>query len=63
MWRQLRAERADQLMTVPEGGSVGPARRWRPVLQALIGIIKRSTVDAEQQAQARAWHQPCPHAM
>ncbi|EFJ43029.1 hypothetical protein VOLCADRAFT_96773 [Volvox carteri f. nagariensis] len=52
VWRQLRAERADSLFGVPEGGAVAPARRWRPVLQALVGIMKRNANEAERQGQA-----------
>ncbi|GIL61180.1 hypothetical protein Vafri_15579, partial [Volvox africanus] len=52
VWRALRAERADSLFGVPEGGAVAPARRWRPVLQALVGILKRNANEAERQSQA-----------
>ncbi|GFR41506.1 hypothetical protein Agub_g2200 [Astrephomene gubernaculifera] len=52
VWRQLRAERADSLFGVPEGGAVAPARRWRPVLQALVSIMKRNVNEAERQSQA-----------
>ncbi|GLC51685.1 hypothetical protein PLESTB_000529000 [Pleodorina starrii] len=52
VWRQLRAERADSLFGVPEGGAVAPARRWRPVLQALVNILKRNANEAERQSQA-----------
>lgn len=51
LWRQLRAERADSLFGVPDAGSLGPSRRWRPVLQALVGIIKRTVIEAERQGQ------------
>lgn len=57
-WRLLRAERADSLMMLTgaglpdSGAAVAPARRWRPVLQALVGVIKRSGIEAEQQAKA-----------
>ncbi|KXZ56200.1 hypothetical protein GPECTOR_1g173 [Gonium pectorale] len=52
VWRQLRAERADSLFALPEAGTVAPARRWRPVLQALVSIMKRSANEAERQSQA-----------
>ncbi|GIM16591.1 hypothetical protein Vretimale_19214, partial [Volvox reticuliferus] len=52
VWRALRAERADSLFGVPEGGAVAPARRWRPVLQALVGILKRNANEAERQSHA-----------
>ncbi|KAG2425908.1 hypothetical protein HYH02_014908 [Chlamydomonas schloesseri] len=52
VWRQLRSERADSLFGRLDVGSLPPARRWRPVLTALVGIVKRNANEAERQAQA-----------
>lgn len=51
VWRQLRSERADSLFGRSDAGSLPPARRWRPVLTALVGIVKRNANEAERQAQ------------
>lgn len=57
LWRALRAERADTLMTHPlalsGSGSPGsrrvpPAARWQPVLVALVGVLRRSVIEAEE---------------
>ncbi|PNH12501.1 Kinesin-like protein KIF27 [Tetrabaena socialis] len=52
VWRQLRSERADSLFGVPESGALAPARRWRPVVQALVGVIKRNAIESERQSQS-----------
>ncbi|MEW5297934.1 MAG: hypothetical protein WDW36_001110 [Sanguina aurantia] len=60
LWRALRSERADTLMTHPlssasgGGGSspgsrrIPPAARWQPVLVALVGVLRRSVIEAEE---------------
>lgn len=54
VWRSLRAERADALLSQPaglSGGAVAPAAKWRPVLAALVGVLQRAQAEAEHLAQ------------
>lgn len=41
MWRTMRAERSDAILVAPEGGSLGAAARWRPVVRTLLGAVRK----------------------
>ncbi|MEW5312120.1 MAG: hypothetical protein WDW38_003772 [Sanguina aurantia] len=62
LWRALRSERADTLMTHPLSSAssspgsrrIPPAARWQPVLVALVGVLRRSLSRSEEAASRLA---------